>query len=140
MDKKIVRVLTGGCVVNTVLICAIYILRELWGKFSRDALPPEITIRMFFSVLLISFVVSAADLLLLDPSAVSVILHYAATIAGILLVLRLIRGKYEGGMQIVAIVMLYTVIYAVVIGVRLLVRYLLRRKKEEKKEYSSVFK
>lgn len=137
MKEKVVRFLAGGCVVNTVLICLLYILREL---FPGNMLGREISIQVVFSILLISFIISGADLLLINPTAVGVILNYAATAGGILLVFRLIRGKYSSGAQITAIVAAYTAIYAAVVGVRLLVRFLLRRKKNEKQGYTAVFK
>ncbi len=135
MKNRIARFLAGGCIVNTVLITAAYSLREL---FFSNIPGRELSFRTIGSILLISFVLSAADLLIEKKTASRIIINYVVTLAGVLLAFRIIRGKYDGGMQIAAVCAVYTVVYGVMIAARLLIYYLSNRKNNV--DYQSQFK
>lgn len=131
------KILVRGCVINTVLMTLFYLLAAFLEGF--DWIP---SLGTMFMLLALSFIVSAAEQILLGSASVSVriLLNYALCLGGFLALFLISNKNRDSAAQVLIAAVFFTFLYIVVNIARFIVMALKARRENEKEEYTPAFK
>lgn len=137
MKETLKRILSLGCIINTVLITFIYLLAAL-GESVLVWLP-DITVYM---VLIVSFVIAAAEQIFKTGMGFGkkVILNYAVCLGVFLFIFILGNSGGRRGAQILIAAVFFTLAYFLVNSVRFVAMGKKEKRLNEETEYTPAFK
>lgn len=142
--KKIVQgiknILTGACVINTVIITVLYTVGQLFmNADGGKAWIPHFGMMWMVLGISVAFSVAERFFALGGNIYIRLIGHFLISLVGFILIF-IVGGGYTGRSSHVFIaICLFLVIYTAVIGIRLGLKGFFKRKKNDSEEYSSVF-
>ena len=136
MKAKIKSVLTGACVIYTILITALYVA----GFFFSDNPNFIPRFRMILILLGFSLVMSAAELILKSSfnSTAKILIRFLVCLAGYVVIF-LVGGGYSGSSFVIGI-FIFLIAYLAVNGIRFAFIFRKEKKKNEEKDYENSFK
>ncbi|MBE6626189.1 MAG: DUF3021 domain-containing protein [Ruminococcaceae bacterium] len=134
--NKLNKIISDGCVINTVLLIVFYIIGV---SLDPNFIP---TLSRVFGILIYSLALSAANSFLFSSKMKlfsRLALHFIFT-ALVFFICFVFIGGYKANLgSVLVIVGLYLVIYAVVGGAVALIRSILKADENDKKEYKKVY-
>lgn len=133
---KLKHIISEGCVINTVLIVAMYAL----GLTVDAGLIP--TFSRVIGVLGYSIVLALANSLFFASKMKvfpRLLIHFLSTAAVFYIMFVLVGGYKASAGSLVAVIASYLVVYAIVAAVVAAVRSILAADKKEKQEYKKVY-
>lgn len=131
------KILTLGCIINTIFITCFYLLAAFLPGF--DWIP---SLGTMFMILGFSFVISGAERVLSVPFSMTgrVLLHYALCLGGFMILYTIGNEKSDSGAQVLIAAVFFTFIYIIVNIARFIVMARKARIANEKLDYAPSFK
>ena len=133
---KISKILSEGCVINTVLLILLYLIGV---SIDPDFIP---TLPRVFGILIYSITLAAANYFFFNAKIKRfsrLALHFLMT-AAVFCICFVFAGAYKANVgSVLIIVGLYLVIYAIVAGIVAVILSIINADKNEKKEYKKVY-
>ncbi len=137
MKKMFYKIVSLGCIINTVVMTLLYVMSRLMNEGN---LVPKFSAAML--ILLVSFALSAAEATLKTKLGfgVKITVHFAICLAAFLTVFFGVGSPEKRGSFILIALVFFVVIYSAVNVARFVLMSRKEAKKSEKEEYTALFK